>query len=82
MVSAADLRVKRLTARIPAYIVCRKLDDCSPSRFSNIENERITVSVTELAAIDAALDSLIAARERIEQTARESGWPVGGGEVL
>lgn len=76
MIGAADIRNKRVTARIPGHVLCRKLG-FSRGYLSEVENGHISLPVEELAAIDVALEELIAAKAAIRQAAAKAGWPGG-----
>jgi hypothetical protein len=69
------LRQRRLSARIPGRLLCRRAR-ITPGRLSEIERGYITPLPSEEARIWKALEELIAAREKVEQFARTVGFPM------
>jgi len=75
MLDRSTLKAKRKAAGIPGRILCRKVG-IAPSRFSELESGYITPRSEELHRINLALDELIAIKHRMDQFAKEAGWPV------
>ena len=73
--SGDELRLKRVTARIPGRLLCRRAR-LDRGRLSDIERGYVQPSPDELARISKALDALIEARERVARFAGECGWPL------
>ena len=69
-----QLRNRRVLARIPGYVLCRRAG-MPRARLSDIERGHVNPSVQELAQVEAALDKLISAREKVTQFASQCGWP-------
>jgi transcriptional regulator with XRE-family HTH domain len=73
--SGYELRAKRNAADISGVLVCRK-SGISRSRLCDIERGNVSPTADEISRIAEALDSLIAAREKIKHLAAEVGWPL------
>jgi hypothetical protein len=74
MRSIEQLRVLRVTNRIPAVTLAKK-SHLDKYRLSLFENGHVTPSDDELHRLAVALDELIDARKAIEQAAEAAGWP-------
>ena len=69
-----QFRQLRIEARIPGALVCAR-SGMSRSRLSDIERRYVQPSEEELARIEHALNSLIAAKDQVKATAAAVGWP-------
>jgi transcriptional regulator with XRE-family HTH domain len=70
-----DLRHKRTAAGISGDVVSRNIG-IERSRLCQIEKEYLTPKKEEIDRIASALENLIAAKEKINEFAKEHGWPV------
>ncbi len=73
--SGEQLRVKRVLARIPGYMVSRRAG-LSRGRLSEIECGHVALPTDELAKIDRVINELIEAKEKLAKVAAEAGWPM------
>ena len=74
MVAGQQIRTKRVLAGISGAVLCSRAG-IGRGRLSAIERGYISISAEQLARIEAALDQLVAAKKRIDELARELGWP-------
>ena len=74
MLSAKDLRARRIAAGLAAELVAFKAG-VERGRYSRIERQIITASSEEMERISAAIDDLACAKQRIEYYAASVGWP-------
>lgn len=77
MTRARSLQAKRLEHRIPGHLVAAKLGT-SRSRLCAIENEYFAATQTELDRIDAAINGIIAERQKISELAEQHGLSLAG----
>ena len=70
-----DIRIARTTAVITGEILCKKAGISRP-RLSEIEREYRDATSDEEARLTVALQSLIIAKQRIDEFAAEVGWPL------
>jgi transcriptional regulator with XRE-family HTH domain len=71
-----DLRTARTAAVITGEILCKKAG-LSRTRLSEIERGYREATSDEARQLTAALQDLIAAKEKMDAFAVEVGWPVG-----
>jgi predicted transcriptional regulator len=76
MPNIKTLRSKRLSEEISAHLLARKAG-VERARLSFIECGHVQATEDELRRLSAALDDLIAAKHKVQQVAKEVGWPVG-----
>lgn len=69
-----EIREKRARARIPGYVLCKKAG-LHRSRLSDIERGAAVPSLEEVERIKQALLDLIEVRSKVEDYARQCGWP-------
>jgi transcriptional regulator with XRE-family HTH domain len=74
MISAKDLRAKRIAAGLAAELVAAKAR-IERGRLSRIERQIIVGSPEELERIRAVIDELARAKQQIEDYAASVGWP-------
>lgn len=72
--SGQEIRLKRVTARIPGRLLCRRAG-LDRGRLSDIERGYVQPSPDELARLSKALNELIEAREKVAKYAEQCGWP-------
>jgi len=73
--SGIDLRNRRQQIGIPGHLLCRRAG-IGRSRLSDIERGYVQPSQAEMDRIDRALEELSRAKEKLEATATECGWPI------
>jgi transcriptional regulator with XRE-family HTH domain len=71
-----ELRLKRVTARIPGRLLCRRAS-LDRGRLSDIERGYVEPTPDELARLSKALDELSEAAAKVAKYAEECGWPLG-----
>ena len=75
MISAKELRDKRVTSRIAGCLISERAG-ISRARLSEIELGRITPAVEEVARIERVLKELVEARTKVVGFAKQCGWPI------
>jgi predicted transcriptional regulator len=70
-----DLRNRRQHIGIAGHLVCRRAG-IGRSRLSDIERGYVQPSQAEVDRIGRALEELARAKEKLEATAAECGWPI------
>jgi len=73
--TAQEVKAKRIREGIPARLLAPRAK-LSCARLSDIERGYVEPSLDELGRIAAALDELIAARNKVLAYAEKVGWPV------
>ena len=71
-----ELQERRRVAGIPGRLLCERAG-VDRGRLSEIERGYVTPSQDEIARLEAALDELLRARERVAEVASRVGWPMG-----
>lgn len=77
MTAGSRLQSKRLSNRVQAYVLAGRVGT-STSRLSGIENGYVAVAPEELARLDAAIDAIVAERQRIADLAAREGLSLAG----
>jgi transcriptional regulator with XRE-family HTH domain len=70
----SELRIKRVSARIPGAVLCLKAG-LGRSRLSGIERGTISMAPAEAARIATALNELTYAKRKADEVAISLGWP-------
>jgi hypothetical protein len=77
MMTITELRSRRISAEIPAILLAAnaKVNRC---RLSALERGHVCASEDELRRLATSLAKLISAKEAIQRTATDVGWPARG----